>query len=326
MKIAILKLSAMGDIIQSAFILQFLKQHIQDIEIDWIVEESFKDILKYNPHITNIKTINLKSLKKSPLNIIKQIKLIKQHAKENYDLVIDLQGLIKSAITGKLLTKNLYGYDKNSVRESAAALLYKKDFNIPYHINTIDRYRLLINQVFDINITKEDVLNKKPYISFSSQDSDDIRPYLSSKRKNIVFIIGASWDSKIYPKEKVVSVIKELDANIIVPYSNDKEFKFVSYLKDITPVKLNLNQLSALISTVNLVIGNDTGPTYIAWANNIPSITLFGPVPPTRIYETDIHKLLKSPSVVDPYKLNREDYSIKDIPESDILKFCEKLL
>jgi len=326
MKIAILKLSAMGDIIQSAFILQFLKQHISNIDIDWIVEEGFKDILKHNPDITNIKTVNLKSIKKSPLNIFRQIRLLKEYSKENYDVIIDLQGLIKSAISGKILSSNLYGYDKNSVREKAAALLYKKDFNIPYHINTIDRYRLLINQAFNIDITKGDILNKKPYISYSSDDKRQIDQYISKDRKNILFIIGASWDSKIYPKEKVANVIKEIDANIIVPYSNDKEFEFVSYLKDVTPVKLNINQLSALISIVDLVIGNDTGPTYIAWANNIPSITLFGPVPPTRIYETDINKLLKSPSKVDPYKLNREDYSIQYIKEEDILKLVKELL
>jgi heptosyltransferase-1 len=90
--------------------------------------------------------------------------------------------------------------------------------------------------------------------------------------------------------------------------------------------KMNLKELTALISNCDLLIGNDTGPSYIAWANNIPSITLFGPTPATRIYETNINKLLKSPSKIDHYKLDKNDFSIKEIKEQDILDIAKKLL
>ncbi len=317
MKIAIVKLSAMGDIIQSAFILQYIHQHFPDTKVDWIVEDSFAPILENNPHLHDIKRVNLKSIKKSPLNIFREIKKIKKYAKENYDFVIDLQANIKSAITSKLLSKNVYGYDKNSAREKEASWFYSKSFDIPYHLNTIDRYRLLINSVFDIEIKKEDVLNKKPYL-FSKTDKNF--------GSEVVFIIGASWKSKIYPKEKVKKVIESLDTKVTVPYSNDKEYEFAKSLGDVEVVKLNLDELKALISNAKLVIGNDTGPTYIAWANNIPSIVLFGPVPPNRVYGDEKTLLLKSPTEVNPYKLNREDYSIKEIDENLIIKEAKRLL
>ena len=317
MKIAIVKLSAMGDIIQSAFILQYIHQHFPDTKVDWIVEDSFTPILENNPHLHDIKRVNLKSIKKSPLNIFKEIKKIKKYAKENYDFVIDLQANIKSAITSKLLSKNVYGYDKNSAREKEASWFYSKSFDIPYHLNTIDRYRLLLNAVFDIEIKKEDVLNKKPYL-FSKTDKN-FDP-------EVVFIIGASWKSKIYPKEKVKKVIESLDTKVTVPYSNQEEYEFAKSLGDVEIVKLNLDELKALISNAKLVIGNDTGPTYIAWANNIPSIVLFGPVPPNRVYGDEKTLLLKSPTEVNPYKLNREDYSIKEIDENLIIKEAKRLL
>ena len=317
MKIAIVKLSAMGDIIQSAFILQYIHQYFPDAKVDWIVEESFAPILENNPHIHEIKKINLKSVKKSPLNIFKEIKKIKTYAKENYDFVIDFQANIKSAITSRLLCKNVYGYDKNSAREKEASFFYKHKFDIPYHFNTIDRYRLLLNSVFDIDVTKEDVLNKKPYLFYETKKSFS---------PEVVFIIGASWKSKIYPKEKVKKVIQALNTKVTVPYSNKDEYEFAKSLGDVEIVKLNLDELKALISNASLVIGNDTGPTYIAWANNIPSIILFGPVPPDRVYSDEKTVLLKSPSLVNPYKLNRNDYSIKEIDEELIIKEAKRML
>ena len=317
MKIAIVKLSAMGDIIQSAFILQYIHQYFPNIKVDWIVEETFAPILQNNPHIHDIKTLNLKSVKKSPLNIIKEIKKIKRYAKNNYDFVIDFQANIKSAITSKLLCKNVYGFDKNSAREKEANFFYSKSYDIPYHLNTIDRYRLLLNSVFDINITKEDVLNKKPYLFYETKKS------FSSE---VVFIIGASWKSKIYPKERVKRVIQALDTKVTVPYSNQEEYEFAKSLGDVEIVKLNLDELKALISNVSLVIGNDTGPTYMAWANNIPSVVLFGPVPPNRVYSDEKTILFKSPSSVNPYKLNKNDFSIKDIDENQIISEAKRLL
>jgi len=122
MKIAIVKLSALGDIIHSAFIVQFIKQQMPDAKIDWIIEESFAPILEHNPHINNIKTLKLKSIKKSFFNIFQEIKKIKSYAKSNYDIVIDLQGLTKSAITSKLLSSNVAGFDKASIREGVASM------------------------------------------------------------------------------------------------------------------------------------------------------------------------------------------------------------
>jgi heptosyltransferase-1 len=89
---------------------------------------------------------------------------------------------------------------------------------------------------------------------------------------------------------------------------------------------MSLNDLKALIAEADLVIGNDTGPTHMAWGMNRPSITLFGPTPVSRVYQTDINKVLKSPSVVNPFKLDRSDFSIGEIAETEIIRLAEQLL
>ena len=73
MKIAIVKLSALGDIIHAMVVLQFIKKNIPEIEIDWVVEENFKDLLQFNPDINKIHVVNIKKAKhkKSSFLLIK---------------------------------------------------------------------------------------------------------------------------------------------------------------------------------------------------------------------------------------------------------------
>jgi heptosyltransferase-1 len=89
---------------------------------------------------------------------------------------------------------------------------------------------------------------------------------------------------------------------------------------------LDLDELTQIIQQSSLLIGNDTGPTHMAWGLNVPSITLFGPTPINRVYQTPINKVLKSPSKVNHFKLDKNDYSITEIAVQDIIKMAELLL
>ncbi|CAA6800895.1 MAG: Lipopolysaccharide heptosyltransferase I (EC [uncultured Campylobacterales bacterium] len=331
MKIVIIKTSALGDILHTSFILQFIKSHIPNAHISWVIESRFAGILSNHKDIDELITINTKN--KSIKNILKTIKDLRALKKQNnYDIAIDFQGLLKSAITSKILCKNNNGYDKNSIREKVASYLYKNSFDIAYHSNTIDRYRELLNKSLNINVSKEDVLAKKNSCFYSQESTNSIKPFLSDEKKNIIFIVGSTWESRIYPKERFLNIAKNLEnTNILVPYGNTEEKKFGEYLQrnshnvKVLP-KLSLDKLKAIISSADLLIGNDTGPSYIAWANNIPSITIFGPTPASRIYESNIHKLIKSSSIVDHYNLNKNDFSINEISEDKIIKIAQELL
>ena len=125
-KIAIVRLSALGDIVNSAIVLQFIHQQYPLCEIDWIVEEVFSPLLINHKYLTNVKTLNIKKLKKE-----KSFKLLRKTLQDissfgPYDIIIDMQGLIKSSIVSKLIGKNTYGFDKKSIREPFASLLYTK--------------------------------------------------------------------------------------------------------------------------------------------------------------------------------------------------------
>jgi heptosyltransferase-1 len=328
MKICIVKLSAMGDIIHSQVVLQFIKEQLPQTQIDWVVEESFSGILENNPHIDNILTINLKSIKKNKLAIFEQIKLLNSYAKNNYDIVIDAQGLLKSAIVSviigrRIIGSKIVGFDKDSIRESMASWFYDDKVNIAYEKNVIDRNCKLISKALNIIIEKKDILKKKAFL-FSTSTIE--------LRYDIVFVVGASKENKIYPKEKFLELSQRLDKKILAVWGNDEEYAIVHWLNEqnkqiqIAP-KGSLNDLIGIISNSKLVIGADTGPTHIAWAVNTPSITIFGNTPEYRnTYITDINKVIKSDSYVNPLKLDKNDFSIKEIKAKDIYDLAKELL
>ena len=310
--------------------LQFIKAHSPTIQIDWIVEERFAEVLRHNPDIDNILTVNLKALKSNKAGIFAQFKKIRSYANNDYDLVIDAQGLIKSAVTAKLAGKRIAGFDADSIREKAASWFYDVKVACAYDANTIDRNALIMSSPLGVGISKEQILGKKPFLFFNNEDPQ-IYDYLSKDRTNIVLVIGSTWDSRNYPAAKFVKIAEALQQNCLVIWGSEQEkakadwMAAQSGLIKVMP-KLDLNSLKALITKADLLIGNDTGPTHMAWGLNRPSITIFGPTPISRVYQTDINKVVKSASVVNPYKLNKQDYSIKDIDEREIIEQAKFLL
>ena len=117
-----------------------------------------------------------------------------------------------------------------------------------------------------------------------------------------------------------------------IEWTNKEEKIIAEKIKNLSPKvnicdRMTLSSLIALFSKVDLVIGPDTGPTHIAWALNVPSITLFGPTPGYRnTYQTKINKVIESKSKVNPSKINKSDFSIKDIEVNDIVKISHQLL
>ena len=330
MKIAIVKLSAMGDIIHAMVALQFIKRARPDIQIDWIVEEGFKQVLENNPHIDNILTVNLKSIKKDKIALFSEIKKVKTYAKNNYDLVIDAQGLIKSAITSKLLGKKIAGFSKNSIREGIASYFYKHKVEIAYDENTIDRNAKVMSEPLDIEITHQMIVDKEPFL-FYTNENKIVEEYFSKEKKNIIFVIGSTWESRNYPKEKFVEVANHLKENVLIAWGGEEERikaewieKNSNYAKALP--KIDLNTLKEVIAKSDLLIGNDTGPTHMAWGLNIPSITIFGPTPVNRVYQTPINKTIKSKSKVNHYKLDKNDFSIQKIPSHKVILMAKEIL
>ena len=329
MRIAIVKLSALGDIVHAMFVLQLIKKFNNEISIDWVVEERFKGLLDSHPQINQVHSVNLRNAKKKKSIYLLYQELKKFKQLESFDLVIDMQGLIKSALISKFIpSKQTIGFDKLSARESIAAIFYDKKLHCKYDKNVILRNIELIEFSLGGSFNKKQIDKKNPYLYSNEQVLNE---RLSESKKNILLIPGASHKSKRYPASKLVEITKLIDANFLVVWGNDEERNLANQIKENSPKihicnKLSIESLINLISDVNLVIGPDTGPTHMAWALNVPSIILFGSTPGSRnSYETSINRVIESESNVNPLKIKKDDFSIKEISPREILKVYQDI-
>jgi heptosyltransferase-1 len=330
MRIAIVKLSSLGDIIHAMIVLQFIKKFNPNICIDWIVDESYKDLLTFNPHIDNLYLLDLKNAKKnkSILSLIKELRFLRN--KEIYDLVIDMQGLIKSSIVTKLLpSKKTVGFDKFSARESFSSIFYNKKYSCSYDKNVILRNIGILEFALNFKIETRQIYNKVPFLYPNSRK---LGFKISSSKKNIILIPGASHPSKRYSIKNFVDLIKLIDANFYLVWGTEEEKIIATKIKKDSPKvnickKLQLDSLIFLISKVDLVIGPDTGPTHIAWAMNVPSITLFGPTPSYRnAFQTNKNRVINPQSDINSFSVDLNEKSINNIKTQYVADVAKELL
>ena len=318
--IAVIKLSALGDIVHAVVILQFIKKYLPQAKITWFADAKFSEILFLCPQISRVVSLPLKNgeYKKS----LELIASAKQEGK--FDYVIDLQGLIKSAAVAKLLGKNSYGFDKFSAKEPLAALFYKHKFSCDYGENIILRNLKLTAFALGFSFSEDEILAKQPCFSASQSK-------FKSSKKKILIAPFASEPSKIYDKfGDVIALLDEPKNEIFVCFNGEKEEKeALNLIKNSNAKSLNLSlkELVSFISSCDLVIGNDSGVTHIAWAQNRPSITLFGNRPAERnAFASPVNLTLDAGKKIDAKKIDKSDFCVRDIAPQAIANAAKRLL
>ncbi|GAA8261156.1 lipopolysaccharide heptosyltransferase I [Helicobacter pylori] len=327
MKIAIVRLSALGDIIVSAVFLAAIKERFTNAQIEWFVDERFGAILEHSPYIDKLHPIALKSILTTfnPLNIFKLFKSLMAY---EYDIVIDMQGLIKSAlITQMLKAPKKVGFDYASAREGLSAFFYSQKVSIAYSEPVLKRNFTLLSHA--LNLPKKEIsegLSSRAKV-FSYQDSPKIDALNLNKNKlKILFVLETSKINKTYPIERfkeLALALENFQICLLWHASEDKATALYGALKNQRDVlllpKLTLNEVKALLFKMDLIIGGDTGITHLAWALQKPSITLYGNTPMERFkLESPINVSLTGNSNANYHK---KDFSIQNI-EPKKIKEC----
>ncbi|GAA7332166.1 lipopolysaccharide heptosyltransferase I [Helicobacter pylori] len=327
MKIAIVRLSALGDIIVSAVFLVLVKERFTNAQIEWFVDERFSAILEHSPYIDKLHPIALKSTL-TTFNPLKIFKLFKSLRAYEYDIVIDMQGLIKSAlITQMLKAPKKVGFDCTSAREGLSAFFYSQKVSIAYNEPVLKRNFTLLSHA--LNLPKKEISEGLRFRSkvFSYQDSPKIDALNLNKNKpKILFVLETSKINKTYPIERfkeLALALENFQICLLWHADEDKATALYDALKNQRDVlllpKLTLNEVKALLFKMDLIIGGDTGITHLAWALQKPSITLYGNTPMERFkLESPINVSLTGNSNANYHK---KDFSIQNI-EPKKIKEC----
>ena len=276
-KVLVVRLSAIGDIFHTFSILPDIKNALPDCQIDWLVDESFVEVVKLSPLVDKIIGIPLKKWKKNKISwLLNLIKFKKNLAFKHYDYIIDTQGLIKSAVISRFLfTGKLYGLNIKSAREWPASLFYDYKYFVDQDNIAVIRLRGLIKEIFDIK--QLDKLN----FEITAVDT-----FVLGYGNYIMYLHGTSKENKKWAYNNWLNLthwmMKNTDYNIVLTYSNDQELAFVTKLANevnnsrlIVVDKLPFNQLAVVINNAKLIIGVDTGFTHLANLLNKPLLAIF---------------------------------------------------
>lgn len=291
LRILIVKLSALGDVLQTLPAVKLLKKMLPDSEVHWLVEERNAELLLNHPFLAKVILFN-KAYFKNPLSFYQFVRFLRR---EKYDAVIDFQGLLKSGVL-TFFARGTYKMGFANHREGSP-LFYNVKFP-PYdpELHAVKRYLRLVRLSVNF-LTERKILDEIEPLS--KEELKEIlygvplpekRPPLEFKRPYVVLIAGARWKSKLWPFENWKGLL-ELSKDLRKTYDfyflggpSERELKAFaeamerSYQGVYSLVgKLNLKEVVWVLKRCETLITVDTGTMHLASLLNKPLIALFGP-------------------------------------------------
>ena len=281
MRVLLIKTSSMGDVIHALPALTDAMRAIPGIRFDWVVEEAFQEIPAWHPAVDRVIPVALRRWRKSPLKAIfsgEWRRFVLALRKESYDLILDSQGLIKSAWLASKAKGPRVGFDKRSAREPLASGFYQKKFFVDPDQHAIARQRALFGAALGYTVPASE-----PDSALSIKwEPDRERPY-------IFFLHGTSWPSKEWPEENWIELAKLANADgyqVKLTWGNERERARAERIAMVSGVKvlprMELGKISKELAGASRVIGVDSGLAHLAAAMNIRSMTLYGSTSPAK--------------------------------------------
>ncbi|MGC0153614.1 lipopolysaccharide heptosyltransferase I [Chromobacterium vaccinii] len=290
MNVLIVRTSSMGDLIHTWPAITELKTHYPNIRLTWLAEESFADIARLHPQVAEVLTLRWRSWRKGLLRPAawRELRELKRQLRDtHFDLVLDSQGLIKSAIPARWARAPLAGLDWKSARESLASLFYDKKHTVSRLLSAIDRNRLLFGLSFGYRP------EGAPNFGVAAGE----RPSWMLSGRYAVLLHATSRASKEWPEARWIALGEELssrhDLVTVLPWGSDKEKARAERLAARLPAavvapKMSLSEAAGLLGHASAVIGVDTGLAHLANALQVPLVAIYTDTDPqqTGVVET----------------------------------------
>jgi 3-deoxy-D-manno-octulosonic-acid transferase/heptosyltransferase-1 len=276
--ILIIKLSAIGDVVHALPFLEVLRKNFPEARLDWVVEEESSQIIDAHEGIDKVIICRRKSWQKSLLKgrkgfvaLREIIQFLKELRSNEYDLVIDLQGLFKSAIlTGLSRGKRKIG--PNWGKEGSQLFLTERPFFVEADKHAVDKYLKVAEY---LGCEKDSWEGHIPIRESDKSSIDKVLDDKGVKDQRLVAINPfAKWTTKLWESERFAALAdrmqEELGCGIIFTGSGQDR------------AEIDLKELAYLYSKCQLLVTTDTGPMHIAAAMDCPVVALFGPTAPWR--------------------------------------------
>ena len=283
MKILLLKFRNIGDVLLTSPLINNLKIHYPDAQIDFALNKGTEAMLTLNPNLNKIITYDRKDIKSLTFfkNLLKEFQFIISFKKENYDVVINLT----SGDRGNLITF----FSKAPIRLGYKNVNLLSKYFLTHNMPKQDLRHTIESTLDPLRALNIPILNKSVKIFWSSIDDEIINEELDNIDNFIHIHPVSRWLFKCISDDTMSRIIDycEIDLGMKVVITCSQENLEIQKVNNILrgsksqPInlsgKLSLKEVAALNSKAKLFIGMDSAIMHISAANNIPVLAFFGP-------------------------------------------------
>ncbi len=276
MRVLIVKTSSMGDVVHALPAISDLAAAMPGIQIDWLVEKGFAAMPQQHRAVNRVITLQWRKWRKSLRSPDTRAALRQWRAEMSqtpYDLVIDLQGLLKSAAFACFANGPRAGYDRRSIREPLASLFYGRKARVPKSLHAVDRCRQLMSQLmgYPLPTTPPD---------FGLQANT--QAWTPGTGPFAVLIPCASRPEKLWPQADWIAIGQDLRARgwqVAIMWGSPQEQALAQAIADPVgghvPPFLTVAQAADTLAQAQVVIGLDTGMSHLAAAHARPTVGIY---------------------------------------------------
>lgn len=285
MRVLLIKTSSMGDVIHTLPALTDAANALPGIQFDWVVEKSFSDIPWWHPSVTRVIPVSLRRWRKNlfAAKTREEWRHFRQQLEvHEYDVIIDAQGLVKSAFLTFFAKGTRAGLDFSSARESLASFAYQKKAKVDFKQHAIARARQLLSQVlgYPLPDTSPD---------YGIDNSHFIRSDLTHEQsKDIIFLHSTTWDTKLWPErywKELASIVIAAGYTVKIGGGSREELARAERIAKSIPgvvllPRLEIPAMAELLVNAKAAVAVDTGFGHLAAALNIPTLSIYGATNP----------------------------------------------
>jgi len=283
-RVLLIKTSSLGDVVHTLPALTDAQRAIPGIQFDWVVEEGFAEIPAWHPAVAQVIPVAIRRWRKNLWQTLRsgEWRRFKARLRETrYDLVIDAQGLLKSAWLTRYVKAPVAGLDRDSARESLASRFYDRRYAVPLDQHALERVRQLFAQALGYELPQ----------GIGDYGLDRAQLATPGEEPYLLFLHGTTWPSKHWPEAYWRELAERMSAfgwAIRLPWGNAEEKARAERIAEgiagasVLP-RLNLGGVAKVVAGARACVAVDTGLGHLAAALDVPSISLYGPTLPGRV-------------------------------------------
>jgi heptosyltransferase-1 len=280
-KILIVRTSSLGDLVHMLPAISDIAGHVPDAQIDWIVEESFADIPRWHPAVHDVIKVAHRRWRKqwwSPQSRSERAALRKDLDGRRYDVVLDMQALMKSVWLVRQTHGKRHGLDRKSAREPLASFFYDVKHKVNFWQPAVTRQRELAAAAFGYQYDGPADFGLQRFT-----DGVQIQPYA-------VIMPSASRDDKLWPEQDWHQVFAHLRAQglglRLLSGSEDETARARALATgwddaQVLP-RMSLTEVAGVLAQSRIMVGLDSGLTHLSAGLGRPTIGIYKASTPVR--------------------------------------------